>query len=141
MRRLTLVLSLALLVYACSSGDGTAPGPSGSIQLAAPRTDMAPGESVQLTWQVKDAAGNVQSSQTATFTSSSAAIATVTAAGVVTAVKGGTATITATAGSASGQVTFIVFEGGLVTSTGATIARTTAQWNSWFRRERWRLQS
>ena len=60
------------------------------------------GATEQLTAEVRDQSGQVLSGAAVTWSSSSAAAATVGASGLVTAVSNGTATITATVGSASG---------------------------------------
>ena len=63
---------------------------------------------VQLSAEVKDQNGQVMAGATVTWASSATAVATVDASGLVTAVANGTATITATAGEASGSATVTV---------------------------------
>ena len=63
------------------------------------------GATVQLSAEVRDQNGQVMSGTTVTWASSTAAVATVSASGLVTAVANGTATITATAGPVSGSAT------------------------------------
>ena len=66
------------------------------------------GATVQLSAEVRDQNGQVMTGATVTWASSAAAVATVSASGLVTAVADGSATITATAGSASGSATVTV---------------------------------
>jgi hypothetical protein len=66
------------------------------------------GQEYQLTATLRDAAGNVVSGQAVTWSTGNAAVATVDAAGMVTAQSVGTATITATSGGQSGTATVTV---------------------------------
>ena len=108
-------LCAALCAYAC--GDGTTeptPPPPDSPRATSltvtPATAQltALGATVQLTAEVRDQNGNVMAGAAVSWASSTAAVATVSASGLVTAVANGTATITATAGSASGTATVTV---------------------------------
>ena len=66
------------------------------------------GETTQLTAEVRDQNGQTMTNAAVAWTSSDASVATVVASGLVTAVKNGTATVTATAGSASGTAAVTV---------------------------------
>ncbi|MDE2719790.1 Ig-like domain-containing protein [Candidatus Palauibacter polyketidifaciens] len=66
------------------------------------------GATVQLAAEVRDQNGQVMAGAAVTWTSGSPGVATVSASGLVTAVGNGTATITATAGSAAGSSTVTV---------------------------------
>lgn len=66
------------------------------------------GATVQLSAQVHDQNGQVMAGAPVTWSSGSTGIATVSAAGLVTAAGNGTTTITATSGSASGSATATV---------------------------------
>jgi hypothetical protein len=70
---------------------------------------------LQLSATVKDQNGATMASATVTWTTSNAAVATVSSTGLVTSVENGTATITATSGSVSGtaSVTVAAEAGGL----------------------------
>jgi len=117
------VLLFVFVAIAGCSSNGTGPnGDSITLQLRAAQTNIVPAETTQLTWEVKDADGNLLSGETVTLSSSNASIATVTAQGVVTGVSAGTATITGEARSVTGQVSILVEAGGLVTAAGATLA-------------------
>jgi hypothetical protein len=70
--------------------------------------ELLVGDVAQLTPRVLDAGGNVLNNSVATFSTSNAAVATVSPTGAVTAVGAGTATITATAGSVSAGATLTV---------------------------------
>ena len=66
------------------------------------------GATVQLMAEVRDQNARVMAGATVTWTSSASSVATVDASGLVTAVGNGTATITASAGSASGSAVVTV---------------------------------
>ena len=109
---LSVVVSVTLGTYAC--GDGTtepAPySPEPTTVTVSPATAelAALGATVQMSAQVQDQNGWVMAGATVTWASSATAVATVDASGLVTAVANGTATITATAGQASGSATVTV---------------------------------
>ncbi len=83
---------------------------------------LVPQQTNQLTASTRDAAGNVLTGRTITWTSSAPVVATVSATGLVTAVTVGTATITAVSEGKSGSAAITVGEGGLVGATGGTVA-------------------
>jgi hypothetical protein len=112
----------ALFAAACSSEGGTGPGDPAAVQLSAPQTAVVVAEAVQLSWQVKDAQGATLANEPVTFASSSVSVLTVTGGGLVTGVGPGTAVVTGKAGSATGQLSFAVNEGGLVTAAGGTVS-------------------
>ncbi|MBL0170536.1 MAG: Ig-like domain-containing protein [Gemmatimonadaceae bacterium] len=107
----TLTLASVALLFACGGGSDTPTTPNpppppppnntvtsvvvtpGSVALSVPA-------SVQLTATARNSAGTELTGQTYTWTSSASAVATVAQTGLVTAVAGGTTTITA---STSGQ--------------------------------------
>jgi uncharacterized protein YjdB len=105
MRRFSLTVAL-LTLLSCSK-DSTSPTEpvvptATSVELSNRDVGLsALGASFQLTATVKDQNGAVMAGQTVTWASSDAAIVTV-ADGLVTAVSNGSATITATSGSATG---------------------------------------
>ncbi len=106
-----IIVGIALLAAACGGSDktstSTGPAAVASVQLNAPVTTVAVGATITLTANALDASGNIIAGQTATWQSSSNAIATVTA-GVVSGVGPGTATITATIGTKSSQTLITV---------------------------------
>ena len=69
---------------------------------AANSAPLLPGGTVQLTARALTSAGVELTTTSITWSSASATVATVSAAGLVTAVGAGTTTISATAGSVSG---------------------------------------
>ena len=71
---------------------------------------LALGDTTQLTATVKNAAGSTISGATVAWTTSDSTIATVSDAGLVTSVADGTATLTATSGSASGTASVTVLQ-------------------------------
>jgi uncharacterized protein YjdB len=95
----------------------TAPPSSGSgiiasITASAPQTALATGQATQATAVAKDAQGNTVST-IFTWTTSAPGVATVSSSGVVTAVGGGSATITAAASGVTGSF-------GVTVSTSST---------------------
>ncbi len=84
-----------------------AQAPAASITIAPADATAQVGGTVQLTATLKDANGNVLTGRTITWASLAPAIATVSAAGLITGVSAGTAAITASADAqtATAQVT------------------------------------
>jgi trimeric autotransporter adhesin len=82
--------------------------PVGSVTVAPPTKAMLVTQSFALAATVADTAGNVVTDRLVTWGSNNTAVATVSAAGVVTAVAPGTATITATSETKSGTSTVTV---------------------------------
>ncbi|MEO8624408.1 MAG: Ig-like domain-containing protein, partial [bacterium] len=85
-----------------------APVAVASVSVSAPATALQIAATTQASAVAKDASGNVLTGRTMTWTSSAPAIATVSTSGLVTAVAAGSATITATSGSASGTIAMTV---------------------------------
>ena len=114
MIRLSAVLAVLALVWACGGDSPTVPPTPESVRpttvTVSPATAelTALGETVQLTATVRDQNGQVMSGATVTWSSSDARVATVDTDGLVTAVGEGTATITAMAGQASGSAAVAV---------------------------------
>lgn len=79
-----------------------------TVTLTPAAAPLAPGGTVMLAVVLKDAAGNVLTGRAVSWASSAQAVATVTQAGVVTAVAPGAATITATSEGASGTAAITV---------------------------------
>lgn len=91
---------VAAVLLAAAAGCGGEGGPSEAFTVevtpaAAGLFSAAPGNTVTLSVQAKDGGGAVLGGGTRSFTSGSAAVATVDAAGKVTAVGAGTTSITA----------------------------------------------
>ena len=104
-----VALSAALWTYACGDG-ATEPAPPPPDPPRPTTVTVSPATAnltaldatVQLAAEVRDQNGNMMTGATVAWSSSADAVATVNAAGLVTGVGNGEATITATAGSASG---------------------------------------
>jgi len=93
-----------------------------SITLSATSLSFALlGDTTQLAATVKDAAGTVMAGATVTWATSAAAVATVSATGLVTAVANGSATITATSGSASATASVSVAAPFFLAANGVTV--------------------
>jgi uncharacterized protein YjdB len=100
------VISASLV--ACG-GDSSAPTPTvASVEVTPLTASPRVGQTVQLSATVKDAAGQIMSGQSVSWSSSAASVASVSAAGQVTANALGTAVISATSGTKSGTATITV---------------------------------
>ena len=115
--RLSAVLAIVALTKGC--GDGENPAAPPTPEPARPTTvTVSPatheltalGITVQLSAEVRDQNARVMGGATVTWTSSASSMATVDASGLVTAAGNGTATITASAGSASGSAVVTVMQ-------------------------------
>ena len=113
--RLSAVLAVVALAKGC--GDGDSPTAPPTPEPARPTTvTVSPatheltalGTTVQLSAEVRDQNARVMAGATVTWTSSANSVATVDASGLVTAAGNGTATITASAGSAQGTAEIMV---------------------------------
>ncbi len=129
-RRCALLAVVALTV-GCGDGDSPIapppdpPRPTTVSVSPATAEFSALGASVQLTAEVRDQSGNVMAGAAVAWSSTAASVATVDAAGLVTAVANGTATITAASGGASGTAAVSVTQAPdsvAVSPTEATIA-------------------
>ena len=124
----TLLLA-AIIAVGCGGepnapqgGDPNAPPPVALLSVTPGSATLFPQQTNQLTASALDAAGNVLTGRTITWSSSAPAVATVSASGLLTAVTVGTATITATCEGKSGAAAITVGQGGVVGATGGTVA-------------------
>lgn len=102
-------IAAALLLPLLSCGDSTSPPAATTIELELTALSFdALGVAVPVFAVVKDQQGNVMSSVAPSWTTNASGVATVNAAGTVTAAGNGSATITATAGSAQATVSVTV---------------------------------
>ena len=111
--RLSALLASLALGWACGGDSATAPEPARPTTVTvSPATHelTALGTTVQLSAEVRDQNARVMAGATVTWTSSASSMATVDASGLVTAAGNGTATITASAGSASGSAVVTVMQ-------------------------------
>ena len=113
--RLSAVLAVVALAKGCGDGDSLTAPPTPeparpTTVTVSPATNelTALGTTVQLSAEVRDQNDRVMAGATVTWTSSANSVATVDASGLVTAVGNGTATITTSAGSASGSAVVAV---------------------------------
>ena len=79
-----------------------------SVTLSLNASALNSGQTTQSVVVLKDSAGTTLTGRTVTYSSSSTAVATVSTAGLVTALSGGSATITATSGGVSGRASLSV---------------------------------
>ena len=101
---------IAALLIGCGGDDTTGPTPPPdparptTVTVTPASAELtALGETVQLSAEVRDQNGRTMSGATVAWTSNAPLVAAVDASGLVTAASNGTATITASAGSASGS--------------------------------------
>ena len=112
------VAALALIVACGGEDDGPTEPPvveppeppvATTINIAPPAAELSSfGETVELTATVLDQNGQAMAGASVSWASNDTAVATVTTAGVVTAVQNGSATVTATSGAASGTASVTV---------------------------------
>ena len=117
--RLATFLAASLVVFATAlaCGDSATDPPAPTPDPPRPTTVTvnpataeltALGATVQLSAEVRDQSGNVMAGAAVAWSSTAASVATVDAAGLVTAAGNGSATITATSGPASGSAAVTV---------------------------------
>jgi uncharacterized protein YjdB len=107
----SLLIGLSSVLAGCGGGGDpvvTPPAVVALMRLSPPSLELEPGQSAPITATAVDANGATVPGQTVSWGSSQPAVATVTAAGVVTAVADGTAAITASVGSAIASATVTV---------------------------------
>jgi uncharacterized protein YjdB len=110
-QRAVRILSLSLVAAAAACGDSSGPSPNAvaTVDVTPATVALGVGQTRQLAASPKNRAGAVVAGKSTTWSSSSVAIATVDAAGLVRGVAAGSATITATVdgkvGTASVTVT------------------------------------
>ena len=119
------------------------PAPVATVSLVPTAASIAPGQSVQLTPTLRDAAGNILTGRVIAWTSSNSAIATVSTSGLVLGIgAGGPVTITATSEGRSGTASITVTTPSTVTTlfesdwrtavgTGTTALRDGTKWTEW----------
>jgi len=106
-----LVAALAVALASCG-GDSTAPEPTVASVTVSPSSGSldAVGASVQFTASAKDASGSAVTGKPVTWSSSAVTVATISSAGLATAVSPGTAAITATVEGVAGSAVLTVTE-------------------------------
>lgn len=125
-----LVLSI---LSACGGGGGssdavTPPAPTAAtVTISGNDAAILPGATLQLAARAATSAGVVLSSASINWSTSNAAVATVSSAGLVSAVAAGTATVSASSGSASGTTEVRVNQGGVIAPAGGTVADATGK--------------
>src|SRR5204863_292932 len=97
--------ALGLELRAANTGP---PAPVASVTVSPASGTVAVGGTLQLTATPKDANGTPLGGRTVTWGSSNTSVATVSASGLVTGMRAGTATITATGEGQSGTATITV---------------------------------
>ena len=119
-----ILIFAALIVAACgenSAGPNQAATPVARIAVTPGNAALVPQQTSPLSATAFDGSGNALNGRSITWNSSSTTVATVTDAGLVTAVATGSATITATSEGKSGSATITVGQGGFVGTAGGTV--------------------
>jgi uncharacterized protein YjdB len=99
----------SLAAIACGGGGGaTGPVPVASVEVALARSSMLEGETTNATATTKDANGSVLSGRPISWASSDPTVATVTQAGMVTALKAGATNVSASSEGRTGTATVTV---------------------------------
>jgi hypothetical protein len=101
--RCSLLLAITCVLSACAAGDPVDPTPPGlarvaSLSLRTPRDTVYVSDTLTLTLEARDSAGNLLTGRAVNWRSSDTTIAKVSALGVVTGVEGGKVIVTAAAG-------------------------------------------
>src|SRR5688500_9224867 len=113
-RRIALGIAAGLIAFGMGCGEGTAPpAPVASVSISPEKVDLVPGGTEILQAIPKDAGGNTLTNRMSEWSTSDPSIATV-AAGVVTGVALGTATITASVEGKTASIEVNVREGAVV---------------------------
>ncbi len=102
--RVLAVAVPAVVLAACGGSESSGPPKVASVAVTSLTTQLEVGQTAQLTATPRDGKGNAMAGKTVTWSSSAAGVASVDAAGVVTGVSAGTATISASADGAIGTV-------------------------------------
>jgi hypothetical protein len=105
---ITVVVSLIAGLSCGGGGDVTAPTAVATVTIAPAVATIAPTETVQLTASAKDAAGNTLADRGVAWSTTDAAVATVSQAGLVSGVAEGSARITATSEDKAGEAEITV---------------------------------
>lgn len=116
-----VVVALVILIIAMALPGGSG---KGSIELDRTAAELAPGETLQLTATVQDAAGETLADEEIEWTTGSRSIATVQD-GLVTAVAEGKTKITAKSGKLTAECTVTVTEEA-IEITGVSLSQTSA---------------
>lgn len=106
-----LVLATALLLGACSDDSGNLTGAGAkvaTVEVSAPSTSLVSRETLQLSATAKDGSGQVLAGATLAWASSDTTVATVSETGVVSGVRAGEVTITASLEQVKGEFVLTV---------------------------------
>ncbi|MDF2774549.1 MAG: Protein TolB [Geminicoccaceae bacterium] len=99
-----IMSALLLVLIACSDANApVTPPPVASVSVSPSAAGLSVGQTVELQATLKDASGKVLTGRPIQWSTSSTAVATVSSAGVVTAVSEGVATISARSEGKTGQ--------------------------------------
>lgn len=106
-----LFVSTVLVLTSCS-GDSSGPNTVATVEVTATSTTVRVGESAQLTATAFNASGSVVTGGTASWSTSSASLATVSPTGLVSALSTGQVTITASVSGVAGSLPLTVVTAG-----------------------------
>jgi hypothetical protein len=127
----SMTASVLLALAACGGGSTNPtpppppppppPTPVATVTVTPATASLVPPQTQPLAVATSDASGNPLNGRQVAWSTDAANVATVSTAGVVTAVGPGSATITATSEGKTGSATITVADGGLVPTTGGTV--------------------
>jgi hypothetical protein len=118
----SLPATALITLSACSSSESTTPPVvPASVSINGNDAALLPGATITLSARVLSSTGSAVSGATVSWSSSNAAVATVSGTGTVAALTAGSTTITASSGGASGSTTIQVNAGGLVAGSGGSV--------------------
>lgn len=121
-RRILLQVAVGIIAFGMGCGEGTAPpAPVATVTIAPTAVDLVAGGTEILQAIPKDAGGSTLTNRITAWSTSDSSKVTV-AAGVVTGVAIGTATITASIEGHTGSAEVTVKEGAVVSSAGASFS-------------------
>ena len=111
-KRFLCAVGATTFAFACGGSDSggvtQTPITVATVSVTAPSTSVTTGQTLQLTAVVRDAAANVLTGRSLTWSSSASSVANVNANGLVSALTAGAATITATSEGKSGSIAITV---------------------------------
>lgn len=103
-----LALGAATIFLAACGDDPAGPSPVETVEVTSPAQSITAGQTAQLAVVMKDEDGEVLADRAVAWSTDRADVATVSAAGMVTAVAPGTAVVTATSEGKTGSVTLTI---------------------------------
>jgi uncharacterized protein YjdB len=110
-QRIQLPLAAAVISLSCGGDEGTGPEAVliATVEISPPSARILPGGTVQLAAALKDAAGNNVADRSVSWSTSNAAVASVSEAGLVIGMAEGEVVVTATSEGKRGAAAITVY--------------------------------